>query len=202
MPKNRRRNLDENLKKVKIFFQITIGDLLSKDWRLDYCIKIIKAAINEYATKKLNKLIIESDLPEIYKKKINKPNYELFTGKDSIKDNSKFLPKLLREIYTIGKNIKPKQKINHEILLNILDYFKQFGINDLPETFQKILNFLEMTYEDLITSFYDSEEFKDFKEDIKSKFCEYGIEKQNKSQKNKKISILKDYGLNKILKMK
>ena len=59
-----------------------------------------------------------------------------------------------------------------------------------------------MTYEDLITSFYDSEEFKDFKEDIKSKFCEYGIEKQNKSQKNKKISILKDYGLNKILKMK
>ena len=195
-------NLDENLKKLKIFFQITIGDLLPKNSREDYFIKAIKAAINEYGTNKLNNLIIESDLPENYKKKINKPNYELFTGECSIKDNSKFLPKQLREIYTIGKDIKNKQKLNHEIFLDILKYFKQVGINDLPENFQKILNFLEMTYEDLITNFYDSEEFKDFKEDIKSKFYEYGLEKKNKSHGNKKLSILKDYGLIKIFKMK
>ena len=37
------------------------------------------------------------------KKKINKPNYNLFTAKDSIKDNNKYLSKHLREIYTIGK---------------------------------------------------------------------------------------------------
>ena len=96
-------NLDENLTKIKIFFQIKIGDLITKDCRSDYRIKHIKTAIIQYGTEILNKLINESDLPEFYKKKINKPNYNLFTAKDSIKDNNKYLSKHLREIYTIGK---------------------------------------------------------------------------------------------------
>ena len=59
-----------------------------------------------------------------------------------------------------------------------------------------------MTYEDLIKNFYDSEEFKDFKVDIKTQFYEYGIGKKRKSTGNKNPSILKDYGLIKIFKMK
>ena len=127
------KNLDENLTKIKIFFQIKIGDLITKDCRSDYRIKHIKTAISKYGTKILNKLISESDLPKIYKNKINKPDYNLFTAKDSIKDNNKFLPKLLREIYTIGKNIEINPKENHDNFLNIFKYFKQVGINDLPE---------------------------------------------------------------------
>ena len=196
------KNLDENLAKIKIFFQIKIGDLFPKNWRLDYCIKHIKTAISKYGTKILNKLISESDLPKIYKNKINKPDHTLFTAKDSIKDNNKFLTKLLKEIYTIGKNIETNPKENHENFLNIFKYFKQVGINDLPENLQNILNFLEMTYEDLIKNFYDSEEFKDFKVDIKAQFYEYGIEKKRKSKGNNNLSILKDYGLIKIFKIK
>ena len=59
-----------------------------------------------------------------------------------------------------------------------------------------------MTYEDLIQNFYDSEEFKDFKVDIKTQFYEYGIEKKRKSKGNNNLSILKDYGLIKIFKTK
>ena len=62
-------NLDENLTKIKIFFQIKIGDLITKDCRSDYRIKHIKTAIIQYGTEILNKLINESDLPEFYKKK-------------------------------------------------------------------------------------------------------------------------------------
>ena len=64
------KNLDENLTKIKIFFQIKIGDLITKDCRSDYRIKHIKTAISKYGTKILNKLISESDLPKIYKKKL------------------------------------------------------------------------------------------------------------------------------------
>ena len=180
-------NLDENLKKIKIFFNIKISDFLPKEWRLDYCIKHIKTAISQYETKILNQLINESDLPENYKKTINKPNSKYFTANDKIKDNTKFLSKSVKEIFTIRKNIN---------ILNICKYFKQICINDLTEKNQKIINFLETTYQDLIKHFYDSEEFGDFKENIKSQFYEYGIIKERKTRRS--FSILKDYGLIKI----
>lgn len=197
-------NLDENLTKIKIFFQIKIGDLIPKRWRKDDCIKHIKTAISQYGTKILNNLINDSDLPEIYKKEINKPNYEYFTGQANIKDNKKFLSNPLIEIFTVGKNNNiPNAMENHENFLNIFKYFKQVGINGLSNNFQTILYFLEkMLYEDLIKNFYDSEEFKDFKVDIKSQFCEYGYGflNERKSKTNEKPSILKDYGLIKIFK--
>ena len=194
--KNGEENLDENLTKIKIFFQIKMGDLIPKECRKDYGIKHIKKAIIQYGTKKLNKIINESDLPNIYKKKIHKPNYKYFTGKDSIKFNNKCLSKLLREIFTIGKNI------NYENFLNIIKYFKQVGINHLSDNFQTILNFLEKTYEDLIKNFYDSEEFKDFKVDIKTQFYELRYGNKRKSKRNENPSILKDYGIIKIFKEK
>ena len=197
-------NLDENLTKIKIFFQIKIGDLIPKQWRKDDCIKYMKAAISQYGTKTLNKLINGSDLPENYKNEINKPNYEYFTGQANIKDNKKFLSKPLIEIFTIGKNNNiPNAIENHENFLNFFKYFKQVGIKGLSNNFQKISDFLKkMLYEDLIKNFYDSEEFKDFKLDIKTQFCEYGYGflNERKSKANEKPSILKDYGLIKIFK--
>ena len=128
-------NLDENLRKIIIFFQIKIGDLLPKNWKFDNAIKYIKQAISKYGTKKLNKLINESDLPEIYKNKIYLPNYKLFTAKDSIKDNKKFLSMPQTDIFTIGKDNCKLQKLNHENILKILEY---------SESSQK---YLKMTYE-------------------------------------------------------
>ena len=94
------------------------------------------------------------------------------------------------DIFTIGKDNCKLQKLNHENILKILEY---------SESSQ---NYMKLTYEDLIKAFYDSDEFKDFKDYIKSKFYEYGFEKQNKPQKNKKVSLLNDYGLIKIFKKK
>ena len=60
---------------------------------------------------------------------------------------------------------------------------------------RNIKDFFEMTYRDLITKFYDSLEFINFKEDAKTKFFNEGVIKQEK------FSLLEDYGLIKLFMM-
>ena len=158
-------------------------------WRFDMVKKHFKTKFSEYGTNTINELIQKSDLPEYLKRPIHTPNSPKFTANIKVSDNFHFLNDTLRTIYTIGNESKDLQKQNEEIIKNIYKFFERIGYNKLSENMRNIKNFFEMRYKDLIKNFYDSVEFKSFKEDYKTKFYDEGTIKQEG------FSLLENYGL-------
>ena len=178
-----------NIKKVVLDkFKVQQNDLPNY-WRFDMAKKHFKTQISEYGTILINELIQKSDLPKELKKPIHKPNSLKFTSNVKVTDNKKFLNDTIRTILTIGKENFDLQKQNEENIANIYKYFGKFGYDKLSEDLRKIKDFFEMNYEDLIRKFYDSFEFRSFKEDEKSKFFDEGTIKQEG------FSLFENYGL-------
>ena len=84
---------------------------------------------------------------------------------------------------------------NDENISRIFEYFNEVGYENLSESAKKIKDYFEMTYEELIKQFYDSDEFNTFKENTRTKFFDEGTINQEG------FSLLKDYGLIKLFKM-
>lgn len=165
------------------------------NWRFDMVKKHFKSKISDYGNNWINELIQNSDLPVEFKKIIHKPNSLLFTANIKVSDNYHFLNDTLRTIFTIGKETEDLQKQNEENISNIYKHFGKIGNDNLSYSMRNIKDFFEMTYRDLITKFYDSLEFINFKEDAKTKFFNEGVIKQEK------FSLLEDYGLIKLFMM-
>ena len=165
-------------------------------WRFDAAKKLWKSKISNNSTDYINKVIKSSDMPEEYKKKIHKPNSKLFTANVKESDNCEFLEKDNRTILTFGKENNKKQKDNEDNISQIYEYFKKIGYNNLSDKMLEIKNLLEMTYEDFIKKFYESEEFISFKNEETTKFYDEGTKKQEG------FTISEDLGLIKIFRRK
>lgn len=161
----------------------------NKYFRVDSAKKHFKVAISQFATEQLNKLIKESELPKKLKKKIHLPHFKLFTSNPKELDNFLFLSFNIQKVLTYGKNDNNLQRNNYEKIMEILKYKKH------PQKKKDIINFLSLTYEDIIRLFYKSEKFQKFKQNKITKFFADGI----KQEKN--ISLLEDEGLIKLFKM-
>ena len=160
-----------------------------KYFRVDDAKKHYKVAISQFVTEQINKLIKNSNLPKILKKKIHLPHFKLFTSNIKELDNFEFLSFDIKTVFTYGKTENNLQGSNDLIISKILNY------NKFPEKSKEIKDFLNLKYEDIIKLFYKSEKFKEFKENEMTKFFNAGIEKE------KKISLLEDEGLVKLFKM-
>lgn len=160
-----------------------------KYFRVDDAKKHFKIAINQYATKQLNSLIKNSDLPKTFKKKIHLPNHKQFSSNPKELDNFQFLSFTLKDVFTFGKSNDNLQGKNDENISKILEYNKH------PEKVDKIKNYLLMKYIDAIKLFYRSEKFTEFKNNELTKFFNDGIEKE------KNISLLEEDGLVKLFQM-
>ncbi len=165
-----------------------------ENWRFDATKKYWKSKISQFGEERLNKLIKESDLPETLKIPIHKPNSLSFTANVKAKDNYGFLSEALKDIFSIGKETEDLQKQNSDAFTKIFNYFNKIGNDRLPESLQKLKDFLEMSYEDLIRMFYDSDDFITFKEDYMTKYHDEGTKDQEG------FSLLEDYGLIKVFK--
>ena len=165
-------------------------------WRFDYAKKYWKTKISQNLTDSINKNISDSELPKEYKKIIHKPNSKLFTANVKESDNCDFLEKDNRTILTFGKENNKKQKDNEDNISQIYEYFKKIGYNNLSDKMLEIKNLLEMTYEDFIKKFYESEEFNSFKNEETTKFYDEGTKKQEG------FTISEDLGLIKIFRRK
>ena len=165
-------------------------------WRFDYAKKYWKTKISQNLTDSINKNISDSELPKEYKKIIHKPNSKLFTANVKESDNCDFLEKDNRTILTLGKENNKKQKDNEDNISQIYEYFKKIGYNNLSDKMLEIKNLLEMTYEDFIKKFYESEEFNSFKNEETTKFYDEGTKKQEG------FTISEDLGLIKIFRRK
>ena len=161
-------------------------------WRFDMAKKHWKSHINDYGKDIINKIIKESDLPNELKIKIHKPDSLKFTANVTVSENLKFLSLSLREVFTLGKESGKLPRQNDENISAIFNYFKK---NNLSESMKRIKSFFEMSYEDLIKSFYDSPKFTEFKDNEKTKFYDDNTIKQEG------FSLLEQYGLIKLFKM-
>ena len=181
-------------KKIKSSTTFKIEKKLPEYWRFDATKKYWKSKISQFCEERLNKLIKGSDLPEALKIPIHKPNSLSFTANVKAKDNFGFLSESLKDIFSIGKDTEDLQKQNYDAFTKIFNYFNIIGNDHLPESLQKLKDFLEMSYEDLIRMFYDSDDFTTFKEDYMTKYYDEGTKDQEG------FSLLEDYGLIKVFK--
>ena len=165
-------------------------------WRFDMVKKHWKSHINDYGKDIINKEIKESDLPnELKKLLIHKPDSLKFTANVTVSENFKFLKLSLREVFTLGKKSGKLPRQNDENITAIFNYFENIGYNNLSESMKRIKSFFEMTYEDLIKRFYDSDKFFEFKDYDNTKFYDDGTIKQEG------FSLLDQYGLINLFKM-
>ena len=181
-------------KKGKSSTTFKIEKKLPEYWRFDATKKHWKSKISQFCEERLNKLIKGSDLPEALKIPIHKPNSLSFTANVKAKDNFGFLSESLKDIFSIGKDTEDLQKQNYDAFTKIFNYFTIIGNDHLPESLQKLKDFLEMSYEDLIRMFYDSDDFITFREDYMTKYYDEGTKDQEG------FSLLEDYGLIKVFK--
>jgi len=180
-----------NEKKPKFKSEITTS-IKASYWRFDYAKKHWKTKISQNLTDCINDKISNSDLPNEYKNKIHKPNSKLFTANVNEGDNYVFLQKNNITILTIGKENNKKPKDNDENISKIYEYFEKIGYNNLSDKMIEIKNLLEMTYENFIKKFYDSDEFINFKNEENTMFYDEGTKKQEG------FAISENYGLIKI----
>ena len=163
-------------------------------FRMDMAKKYFKTKISQFATDKLNKLIKESDLPLTLKEIIHLPNFKLFTSRVTESVNFVSLNYNVKKIFIIGNETQYLQKKNFVNICKIYEYIKS-KIGKIPENIQKIQEFLELTYEELIKMFYDSYEFLEVKIDERAKFYDKGTKAQEG------FGLLEDYGLIKLFKL-
>lgn len=156
-----------------------------KYFRVEDAKKHFKKAVNDYALSELNRLIKISHLPKRLKRKIHTPSYKGFTSNVKEKDNYDFLNYEFKDILSIGKSNNKLQNFNSSIIAQILKN------KNVP---YDIVQFLHLTYENIIKRFYDSNHFETFKKKKLTQYFCQGI------QEEKNISLLEKNGLIKLFK--
>lgn len=202
--KNNTKDTYDNIYKNKeIYIDATISQKtkpLKYQYRLDYYKKAFKVYCFKHLTKLLNYLLSKCNLPKEFKnKKIFKPNNESFTSNAKEKDNYKFLSMSLKDIFSYINNDKQPhgislQKSNKNLIDKILNYIELKGKN-YSKDYDNLKKYLNMTMEDYIIIYYDTEEFKKFCADEKIQFYEKEFIKE------KKFPMLEKYGFLRLIKM-
>ena len=170
--------------------------------RTDYAIKNIKVCISKYLRNYGNELIQKCNFPNKLKKlKLFAPSYDYFTGNSNERKNKVFLNFTVEQILTYpdekSKNLKKDNRLqrqNKEIIQQLRDYIEEKYQNEIPGTYQELLNFFKMSYEDIIISFYKSNNFKVYSSSEKTRQLDEQV------LKVKGISLMENNGLIKLIK--
>ena len=168
--------------------------------RIDYAIKNIKVYIIKNLKILGNQLIKNCNFPKKLKRlKLFSPSYKYFTGNSNDKENKIFLNFSVEKIFSypegkIQKNDNRLQRQNKEIIKNFIEYIDEKYPEEIPDNFQKLKNFFNMTFQDAIILFYDSNQFNDFSTSRKTRFLD------NQFIKAKGFSLLEKNGFLKLIK--
>ena len=173
-----------------------------KEARTDYAIKNIKVYISKFLKNEGNKLIKNCGFGEKLKnKKLFAISYKYFTGNSNEKNNNIFLDFTVEKIFTypdgkIQKNDYRLQKQNKQIIEDFKEYIQNKFPETIPEKFQKLLDFFNMTFHDAIIQFYNSKDFEKYCSDKKTIFLD------NHFQKVKTFSLLEKNGFLRLIAKK
>ena len=156
-----------------------------KKCRNDYLIKKIKKySFSIKAKKHLEELIDKCEFQdELKNAKVYLPDHAVFTSETNYRKNQVFLTMTLREIFSLGNKQKNVDLFN--MILNSTNYQNQLA-------YDKLINYLNKTGEEIIMEFYDSQEFEKFKEENK--------EDGEAFRQEKKFSFMENYGFVKLIK--
>ena len=143
--------------------------------RIDYAIKNFKVTAVKFIKELGNKLIKKCKFKgELKNSKLFAPSNKYFTGISNEKENKAFLDFTVAEIFfypnlEFGKDIRLQQnnKKTIEKMKEVIDTEKE-----MPKEYEELKNFFDMTFADAIMLFYQSNEFKKYKEDEKTKFLD------------------------------
>lgn len=146
-------------KNKKIFYIIKVNEV----YRLDYYKKKFIGAFLNFLFHYLKKLLSKCKSEKSMEFKIKKPSYEKYTKIPTEKKCKDFIKEAIGNVFTI-KN------------LNCADENRE----SLPPELYELKNFLKNSIEDAIIMYYESEEFKKFKNDrtIKKYDEKYKLEKK------------------------
>lgn len=178
--------------KLKLINFIDIKKPKSKIYRNDYYIKKFKVeCFSNYATKKLNKILKECNFPKnLGLTKIYMPNNKAFTSVANLKVNQNFLPMKIKDIFCLEEGNGQYQVQNRIIFDKILSHKK--NAKNI-KAYEIMIRYLNMTIEEIIKEYYFSEEFENFKTNLDI------IEYDEAFQKEKKFSLLEDFGFLKLI---
>ena len=156
-----------------------------KKCRNDYLIKKIKKySFSVKAKKHLDELIKKCKFQdELINAKVYLPDHAVFTSETNYRKNQVFLTTTLRDIFSLGNKQKNVELFNR--IENSTNYQDQ-------EAYDELINYLNKTGEEIIMEFYDSQEFKKFKEENK--------EDDEAFKQEKKFSFMENYGFVKLIK--
>ena len=164
-----------------------------KIFRNDYLIKKFKVScFSDYAKDELNHLLKECEFAK--KLKINKiygPNNKAFTSIDNLKKNKEFLPLKISNLFSMQNGNGQYQIKNGENFNTILNSKNHAGN---IEAYEELVNFLNLTAEEVINKYYASQEFANFKS--KSEI----IAADNAFYKEKKFSLLQNGGFIRLIR--
>ena len=170
--------------------------------RIDYSIKNIKVYIIKYLKEYGNNLIKKCAFQNKLKKlKLFSPSYKYFTGISNEKDNKIFLNFTVEKIFTYPegkteKNDNRLQRQNKDIIKEFKDYIDEEYPEEVPEKFQNLKNFFNMTFQDAIYMFYESNQFKDYSSSPKTIFLDRQFVKAkgfSLLEKNAFFKLMKNY---------
>jgi len=156
-----------------------------KKCRNDYLIKKIKKySFSVKAKKHLEELIKKCKFQdELINAKVYLPDHAVFTSETNYRKNQVFLTTTLRDIFSLGNKQKNVELFNR--IENSTNYQDQ-------EAYDELINYLNKIGEEIIMEFYDSQEFKKFKEENK--------EDDEAFKQEKKFSFMENYGFLKLIK--
>ena len=160
----------------KCIFGIKSGKKIEQ--RIDYSIKNIKVYISKFMKEYGNELIKKCGFQNKLKKlKLFAPSYKYFTGNSNEKDNKIFLNFTIEKIFSypegkIEKNDNRLQRQNKDIIKDFKEYIDEAFLLEVPEKFKNLINFFNMTFQDAIRLFYESNQFKDYSSSPKTIFLD------------------------------
>ena len=179
--------------KIKIIKKKKLFESNQKIFRNDYYIKKFKVeCFSNYVTDKLNSLLKSCEFPKkLYLTKIYMPNNKAFTSNSNLKKNKAFLPIPIKDIFSMQNKEGQNQEKN---ALNFSRIFKLRNKAGNLQAYDNLVEYLNKTMEEVIKDYYTSDEFKNFiaNEEI--------IEYDKAFYKEKKFSILQDYGFLRLIK--
>lgn len=179
--------------KIKVIKKKKLFESNQKIFRNDYYIKKFKVeCFSNYVTNKLNYWLKLCDFPKkLHLTKIYMPNNKAFTSNSNLKKNKAFLPIPIKDIFSMQN----KEGQNQE--KNALNFSRIFNLRNKAgnlQAYDNLVEYLNKTMEEVIKDYYTSDEFKNFitNEEI--------IEYDKAFYKEKKFSILQDYGFLRLIK--
>jgi len=145
--------------------------------RIDYAIKNFKVTAVKYIKEYGNSLIKECKFKgELKNKKLFSPSNKYFTGISNEKENNIFLDFTVAELLSYPNDefgeIKDNrlQQNNKKIIDQIRESINNMKI--ITKEYRDLLDYFNMTFEEALMLFYESNEFSVYKESEKAKFLD------------------------------